>query len=243
MGCRTVCTADQNRAFLLQRFQRVLLECEPKSLLDVGCGGGALLRMLAEAGVPGIGVEPSLEAADAAPRDVDVRPGSAYRLPFEDGAFDWVVLRHVPHHLEEPARAFAEAVRVAGRGVLIAEPWFETGLASQRTALALDLWEKERDRDEGRFHGPVLGASELLELLPSDPGAELEVELRTHLRLRCRSLDAFEREARGRLEGLAPDHPARSGLESVLATARHTGLTWNGSLLLIARRKGARGAR
>jgi len=44
--------------------------------------------------------------------NVEWQLGDVYRLPFADGSFDIVSCRFAFHHLEEPAKAFAEMVRV-----------------------------------------------------------------------------------------------------------------------------------
>jgi SAM-dependent methyltransferase len=70
--------------------------------------------------------------------------GDAYALPFADGAFDIVSSRFAFHHLEEPARAFAEMVRVArpgGRIVLC------DAFASDDPAKAAAFNAMERHRD------------------------------------------------------------------------------------------------
>src|ERR1700754_1811671 len=61
--------------------------------LDVGCGPGALTKVLASrlGAAAVIGVEPSPQFAAAARQrlpGVDVREASAESLPFDDGCFD-----------------------------------------------------------------------------------------------------------------------------------------------------------
>jgi len=101
--------------------------------LDIGCGPGQIVLKLAQRW-PGwhfTGVDRSanmvcqaLAARDqAAPRATDelaarvnfqVADGS--NLPFADAGFDLVLCNSVLHHLEEPARLFAEIARVAAPG-------------------------------------------------------------------------------------------------------------------------------
>ena len=68
----------------------------PRSILEIGCGGGAPLHMLREAfGAKCAGVDPSRKAiAYAASNfpDIDFSIGTADDLPFEDDSFDLVVL-------------------------------------------------------------------------------------------------------------------------------------------------------
>ena len=82
-----------------------------KDVVDIGCGGGALVRDLAAAGARPIGIEIS-EAQLATARARDDGSGARYlvgraeALPLEDGSVDVVVfmrsLHHVPaEHLED----------------------------------------------------------------------------------------------------------------------------------------------
>ncbi|MCB9904395.1 MAG: class I SAM-dependent methyltransferase [Planctomycetes bacterium] len=238
LGLRA-CTAEENHAWSLEQFVASLLREAPNSVLDVGCGAGGLMKQVADRGVPVVGVDqagPKLEALQA--EGADARGGSAYELPFDDGAFDWVTLRHVPHHLERPARAIAEAVRVCRTGVLIAEPAFDPSLPSQRTALQLDRWEKRMDRRGGMYHAEVHELGELVAMLPELPGVELELESQRFLRLRARSTADFAADARRRVAELAPDDAERDALDALLEDCARDGLSWNGSICLVVRRTG-----
>jgi glycosyltransferase involved in cell wall biosynthesis len=96
------------------------------SLLDVGCGPGMLWPYL-EPFRPGFswaGLD-ATEAMVAAARElfpsVPVHHGDAGDLPFADGSFDVVLLRHVLDHLPEwlLRRALGEAMRVAATAVCV----------------------------------------------------------------------------------------------------------------------------
>jgi ubiquinone/menaquinone biosynthesis C-methylase UbiE len=93
-------------------------------VLDVGCGTGALTRLLA--GWPGIGEVVGLDPAPAFlakarehTRDlphVAFQEGDGRALPFDGSAFDIVVFDSVLSHISEPDRALAEAFRVLRPG-------------------------------------------------------------------------------------------------------------------------------
>lgn len=91
-------------------------------VLDVGCGGGLLALPLAAAGFSVKGLdrsEPSLAAARArvtAGAFAEFAVGDALALAEPDGAYDAVLLMDLLEHLEEPARAVAEAARVLKPG-------------------------------------------------------------------------------------------------------------------------------
>jgi SAM-dependent methyltransferase len=131
---------------------RIIERVQPKSVLEVGCGNGINLILLAGrfpeirfAGVeltaaghraaralqeqgalpPGLGEYAPLPLADpGAFRRIDFRQGNATRLPFEDGAFDLVFTVLALEQMERVrAQALAEIARVAARHSLMIEPF------------------------------------------------------------------------------------------------------------------------
>lgn len=90
-----------------------------RSIADVGCGGMAFSRLLAERGAKVLAIEPDRDQANrnrhaAAFPGVRFVEAGADRLPAADGSLDGVVfsfsLHHVPAHLHDAA--IAESVRV-----------------------------------------------------------------------------------------------------------------------------------
>ncbi len=86
--------------------------------LDVGCGRGDLVALLATRGWAMTGVEPSPAAcATAAARGIDVRCGTLATVPLEAGEYDAAVFRHSLEHTSDPMqalRAVADALRPGG---------------------------------------------------------------------------------------------------------------------------------
>jgi methionine biosynthesis protein MetW len=117
----------------------------PRSILDVGCGDGALLGELHSRafGVHRAGVEIAAQAvASAREREgidtVDRFDGST--LPFPDRAFDLGILSHVLEHVHDPARLLGEVARVCD-AVVVEVPleanWSARREAKRRQALAV----------------------------------------------------------------------------------------------------------
>lgn len=87
--------------------------------LDVGCQTGALTIALAAAGARATGVDVSAELVRAAEIRAgchgvapDFRVARAEALPFADASFDLVAFVDVIEHVDDAARALAEAARV-----------------------------------------------------------------------------------------------------------------------------------
>src|ERR1700681_393485 len=94
----------------------------PPRILDVGCGTGANLQMLAQFGAAE-GVDVSPEALDfcRARGLKDVKQGAAETLPFADASFDLVTGLDVVEHLDDDIAGLREMCRVLssdGRAVL-----------------------------------------------------------------------------------------------------------------------------
>ncbi|MGI9432166.1 MAG: class I SAM-dependent methyltransferase [Myxococcota bacterium] len=119
--------AETNRR-KLERVAEHLPVSAASSVLDVGPGDGALLRILAARVAHGCGVDPSeaaivrLRELFAAAAQLTFRQGSALDLPFPDASFDTVVVNSVLHMLPEPGEVragLAEAVRVCRPGGVV----------------------------------------------------------------------------------------------------------------------------
>jgi SAM-dependent methyltransferase len=83
-------------------------------VLDVGCGGGLFLRMLAERGRRVVGLDFSLQAATAAWRinGVPALCGSLTQAPLPPGSCAAVTMFHVLEHLYDPAAYLQAAHRL-----------------------------------------------------------------------------------------------------------------------------------
>ena len=97
------------------------------SVLDIGCGTGALPKILYDKGLKVVGVDPSAgmlkqankKLKDASIELVKINPGD--KLPFEDKSFDLVITSYVAHGLKTKERIelYEEMKRIAREIVII----------------------------------------------------------------------------------------------------------------------------
>ena len=131
-------TGDYSRAFYddlantalpsARRIVPLVLElARPASVVDVGCGNGAFTELLVDLCDPeevqGVDIsEGQLAYARTRPaaRLAEFRLGDAMAIPFPAHRFDAAVMTLVLTFLPEPARGFAEMVRVVKPGGLVA---------------------------------------------------------------------------------------------------------------------------
>jgi ubiquinone/menaquinone biosynthesis C-methylase UbiE len=122
--------------------ERIIAHLRPRPggrYLDVGCGTGEDAVALARRVVPGglaLGLDVNADALRGVPRGttlpVTFLRGDAEALPFRDGAFNGVRAKRTLHHVQAPARALAEMVRVTRPGgrVIAFEPDWGTAAVS-----------------------------------------------------------------------------------------------------------------
>lgn len=118
-------------------------------VLDVGCGPGALTgELVARLGTSGVAAfdpsPPFVEACTARHPGVDVRPGRAEAIPFDDDTFDAALAQLVLHFVTDPRAAGRQLQRVVRPGGTVAVcVWdFADGMQMLRcfwqAALAID---------------------------------------------------------------------------------------------------------
>ncbi len=91
----------------------------PQNLLDLGCGEGRLIRMIAELGIHGTGLDPTedlLRAARIRDPEGSYVNGFAEKLPFEDDSFEMVTSVITIPDIEDIDLAVSEVVRVLKPG-------------------------------------------------------------------------------------------------------------------------------
>jgi ubiquinone/menaquinone biosynthesis C-methylase UbiE len=120
--------------------------------LDIACGPGTVVAAFARKVRHATGLDATAAMLDQARAlatreglaNVDWREGDVYALPFADRTFDIVSCRYAFHHLERPADAFAEMIRVCRPGgrIVVCD-----GVASVDPARAAAFNAMERHRD------------------------------------------------------------------------------------------------
>ncbi len=120
-------------------------------LLDVGCGRGAILKLLASRAHRAVGVDIDANARQLARAELmlagipncSLRKGDMYRLPFADGEFNTIIIDDVLVDAQDPVRALVEARRLLRRGgrLFIVESIRERSSRGTQTALA--EWSQE----------------------------------------------------------------------------------------------------
>jgi SAM-dependent methyltransferase len=106
---------DQQLPSYEAALQRVRLE-PGQRVLDVGCGAGAFLRLVAERGAEPAGIDASAALVDFARERLpaaDIRVGEMEDLPWEDDTFELVTGFNSFFFADDMAAALREARRVA----------------------------------------------------------------------------------------------------------------------------------
>jgi len=115
-----------------ERITAILKETGAREVLDIGCGRGALARLLVSEGLAVTGIDPAPHAIAAAQEKVpeaQFTVAGAEALPFDPGQFDACVFLNSLHHVPVPlmGQALQEALRVLRPGgeVIVVEPLAE----------------------------------------------------------------------------------------------------------------------
>lgn len=118
------------------------------SLLDIGCGRGQILKLLASRSNRAVGVDTDSRARQLARAELmlagvpgcSLRKGDMYRLPFDDAEFDTIILDDVLADAQHPVQALNEARRVLKRGGRLFILLSITGLTTAALKHSLAKW-------------------------------------------------------------------------------------------------------
>ena len=134
------------------------------TLLDVGCGDGAVVAALRDSGRECWGVDITLAATGAADHLVEA---PAWDMPFKDGQFDVVfssdVLEHLPCDLVSDT--FREMARVASKAqfhVIATFPHEIGGQVLHKTVAPIDWWKFRAARASAGVETTLFDRTEFL---------------------------------------------------------------------------------
>lgn len=129
-------------------------------VLDVGCGGGEFLTMLASLGADATGVDPAAGMrALAAAAGHEICPGDAEHLPFADAEFEVVTAVNSLHLAADTAAALRELTRLLRPGGRLAVAnWAE---AARNDVDAIERAVAEADESDPHPDGPLRAAGGL----------------------------------------------------------------------------------
>ncbi len=108
-------------------------------LLEVGSGMGHLVGQLSAA-FEAYGMDLNHWAVDQSKKyseNASLQTASAQELPYQDGAFNVVIIKHIVEHLPDPAKAIHEIGRVTEQGGILI-------LATPNLGSLLKPWKGER---------------------------------------------------------------------------------------------------
>ena len=115
---------------------RLCSSIEHRTILEIGCGDGAILERLSEIGFgarfTGLEISPSALARVQQKNipNLEVQLFDGYEFPFFEKRFDLAILSHVLEHVEHPRKLIQEASRVA-HNVFIEVPLEDTWRLSE----------------------------------------------------------------------------------------------------------------
>ncbi len=125
LRCDSITVSDdeperQEDRVLFKALVELTVTAQLGDLLDIGCGRGQILKLLATRANRAVGVDIDSDATRLARTELmlaglpncSLRSGDMYRLPFGDADFDTIILDDVIADASHPVRALAEARRV-----------------------------------------------------------------------------------------------------------------------------------
>jgi ubiquinone/menaquinone biosynthesis C-methylase UbiE len=188
--------------YVVDTLAKYVADFDPKGarVLDIGCGDAGVLIAFAERGARTAGIEldeKSLQRGRLRAEEhgvaVDLRSGVAEALPWEDGAFDLVILDNVLEHVRDRELTLREIRRVLKpRGLLYMvtpkpfsayslwnDPHYDlAGLVLMPRAMQIWYFEKIRGGGEGTYDVGVIPTRPTLKRMLKAAGFTVEVSPR-----------------------------------------------------------------
>ena len=137
-----------------QRIYNYIIKLDPKSVLDVGCGGGEFCKWCASKNIKSYGLDISSKPQD---NRVTWLTGIAQKLPLGDNSVEFVTAFDVLEHLppEDLHIALKEFKRVARRGIITSFHYTAT-TKTLNSNLHLIVQPKEWWIEQVRKYGVVM---------------------------------------------------------------------------------------
>jgi len=133
MEWRRICAQDK-----VNNLQALLKDSDIETILEVGCGTGAVLAEVARRGIGsqhvGVDMADPSEHADPDSHELTLIQYNGKSLPFDDESFDLVYASHVVEHVPDPRGFISELSRVAKKAIYIEVP-LELHIRSTQKAL------------------------------------------------------------------------------------------------------------
>ena len=213
-----------------RQFREKILALKPKSVLDVGCGDGALIRFLQNQGVEATGLDTDPDSVEQLQSlGLDITQGRAENLPMQGSSVDMVVSEFSLHHFEDFGAAVADCMRVARKHVLFLDGWYDPTVASQNNACTFDRWMKSIDRKAGEIHNDVLSAGGIWEAVLGS-GQTVDFQYENWLQLMPMDQAKFERLCDESLGKCADDPDVKRILIRLKANIDRHGISEDGAL-------------
>ena len=137
---------EGSQAFVFRHQKALEMVEKRQNVLDIACGDGLLLSALSQKGVRVSGVDISEEGVKKCREkglNASVVDVATENLPFQDGAFDTVIMLDVLEHVYTPEALLREAVRVSKKYIIISVPNFNS-LPARLQVLRGDVPENNR---------------------------------------------------------------------------------------------------
>ncbi|MGM9484850.1 class I SAM-dependent methyltransferase [Roseateles sp. NT4] len=226
-------SSSRPHSFYRDRMMRQIATFEPRTILEVGCGGGTFLQLALAQGYAAEGIDPDPQSIErAGQQGLKVRLGSAEVLPYADQSFDLVVFSYTAHHIANWSMALLEALRAARLGVVILDPWYDWSIPSQAVADDFDRWCKAIDRTTGMIHDDCMSAIQLLRPLQADGLHTRQIHVEHLLQLRYPGKDFVRSLADKQLALVDDARRWRVGLDAILMRVDEDGFSDDGAILI-----------